>query len=209
MVVRAAADLSRGRTLPETLPKAYLVRHGETEWSAAGRHTGRTDLPLTPRGEEQARRLGARLAGHSFSVVWTSPLRRAAETCRLAGFADRAETLPDLYEWDYGEYEGKFGNHIRADRPGWNLFRDGAAGGESPADVEVRVARVLDRFRKSDRDVLIFSSGHLFRALAARFLGLPPEAGSLFRLDTASISCLGYDHDRTEPAIRFWNVTEA
>lgn len=136
-------------------------------------------------------------------------MQRAAETCRLAGFAERAETLPDLYEWDYGDYEGKFGADIRAARPGWNLFHDGAAGGESPADVAARADRVLARYRQSDADVLIFSSGHLLRVLAARFLGLGAEAGRLFRLDTASISCLGYDHDRTEPAIRFWNVTEA
>lgn len=195
--------------MADDLPRAYLVRHGETEWSAAGRHTGRTDIPLTPRGEEQARRLGARLADRSFPIVWTSPMQRAAETCRLAGFAERAETLPDLYEWDYGDYEGKFGADIRAARPGWNLFHDGAAGGESPADVAARADRVLARYRQSDADVLIFSSGHLLRVLAARFLGLGAEAGRLFRLDTASISCLGYDHDRTEPAIRFWNVTEA
>lgn len=194
--------------MARSLPVAYLVRHGETEWSAAGRHTGRTDLPLTPRGEEQARRLSARLAGRPYPIVWTSPLQRAAETCRLAGFGERAETLPDLYEWDYGQYEGKFGQDIRAERPGWNLFRDGAAGGESPADVAARVDRVLARFNACECDVLIFSSGHLLRTLAARFLGLGPEAGSLFRLDTASISCLGYDHDRSEPAIRFWNLTE-
>jgi probable phosphoglycerate mutase len=193
----------------DALPRAYLVRHGETEWSAAGRHTGRTDIPLTQRGEELARRLGARLAGRSFPIVWTSPLQRAAETCRLAGFGDRAETLPDLYEWDYGDYEGKRGKEIRSASPGWNLFRDGAAGGEMPADVAARADRALDRFRQIDSDVLIFSSGHFLRVLTARFLGLGPEAGRLFRLDTASISCLGYDHDRTEPAIRFWNAAES
>jgi probable phosphoglycerate mutase len=195
--------------MDDALPRAYLVRHGETEWSAAGKHTGRTDIPLTPRGEEHARRLGDRLSERSFPIVWTSPLRRAAETCRLAGYADRAETLPDLYEWDYGDYEGKLGKDIRAGRPGWNLFRDGASGGESPADVAARADRVLTRFRQIDADVLIFSSGHFLRVLAVRFLGLGPEAGRLFRLDTASISCLGYDHDRSEPAIRFWNATEA
>lgn len=195
--------------MDDALPRAYLVRHGETEWSAAGKHTGRTDIPLTPRGEEHARRLGDRLSERSFPIVWTSPLRRAAETCRLAGYADRAETLPDLYEWDYGDYEGKLGKDIRAARPGWSLFRDGAAGGESPADVAARADRVLTRFRETNADVLIFSSGHFLRVLAVRFLGLGPEAGRLFRLDTASISCLGYDHDRSEPAIRFWNATEA
>ncbi|HEV7282234.1 MAG TPA: histidine phosphatase family protein [Pirellulaceae bacterium] len=195
--------------MSQALPVAYLVRHGETEWSAAGKHTGRTDIPLTAQGEEHARHLGPRLAGRPFPIVWTSPLQRAAETCRLAGFAERAETLPDLTEWDYGEYEGKFGDDIRAARPGWNLFQHGAAGGESPADVAARADRVLDRFRQLDEDVLIFSSGHLLRVLAARFVGLGAEGGGLFRLDTASISCIGYDHDRTEPAIRFWNLTEA
>lgn len=195
--------------MSDALPVAYLVRHGETEWSAVGKHTGRTDIPLTPRGVEQARKLGVRLAGRTFPIVWTSPLQRAAETCRLAGFAERAETLPDLTEWDYGEYEGKFGDDIRAVRPGWSLFRDGAPGGESPEDVAARADRVLARFRKLDGDVLIFSSGHLLRVLVARFLGLGAEGGRLFRLDTSSISCLGYDHDRTEPAVRFWNVTES
>ena len=195
--------------MSESLPVAYLVRHGETEWSAAGKHTGRTDIPLTSRGEEHARRLGARLAGRSYPIVWTSPLQRAAETCRLAGFGERAETLHELTEWDYGEYEGKLGDDIRAVRPGWSIFRDGAPGGESPADVAARADRVLNRFRQLDEDVLIFYSGHLLRVLVARFLELGPEGGRLFRLDTASISCLGYDHDRTEPAVRFWNLTEA
>lgn len=191
-----------------SLPLLYLVRHGETEWSAAGRHTGRTDPPLTPRGEEMARGLERRLAGKDFSIVWTSPLQRAAETCRLAGFGDRAETLHDLVEWDYGQYEGTFGRDIRAGRPGWVVFRDGAPGGESPADVAVRADRVIARFGDCDCDVLIFSSGHFLRVLIARYLGLGPEAGRLFRLDTASISCLGYDHDRSEPVVRFWNLTE-
>jgi broad specificity phosphatase PhoE len=186
------------------LPVVYLARHGETEWAAAGRHTGRTDIPLTARGETDARRLGARLAGRSFVRVWTSPAERARRTAELAGFA-AAELDPDLWEWDYGQYEGRRGDDIRAGRPGWRLFADGVPGGESPADMAARADRVIERVRATDGDVLLFSSGHISRVLAARWLGLPVSAGGLFILGTGSLCILGYDHDRAEPVIRLWN----
>ena len=188
----------------DALPLVYLVRHGETEWSALGRHTGRTDIALTTRGEEAARQLARRLAGIPFARVWTSPAVRAHRTAELAGFM-AAETDPDLWEWDYGEYEGLRSAEIRAGRPGWVVFRDGAAGGESPAKVAERADRVLARARQADGNVLIFSHGHFTRVLAARWIGLGPEAGRLFLLSTAAVCTLGYDHDRTEPAIRLWN----
>jgi probable phosphoglycerate mutase len=183
----------------------HLARHGETAWSLSGQHTGRTDLPLTERGERNARRLGERLRGLRFAGVFTSPLQRAARTCELAGFGDAAETDPDLVEWDYGRYEGRTGAEIRAERPEWLLFRDGCPGGESPAQVGARADRVVARVRALPGDVLIFSSGHFLRTLAARWLGLEPAAGRLFLLGTASLSTLGYDHGASEPAIRLWN----
>jgi broad specificity phosphatase PhoE len=186
------------------LPLAYLTRHGETTWAAAGRHTGRTDIPLTDRGEEDARRLGARLAGLTFVRVWTSPAVRARRTGELAGYGS-AEPDPDLWEWDYGAYEGLQSAEIRARAPGWQLFRDGCPGGESPADVAVRADRVVARIRATPGDVLLFSSGHVLRVLAARWLGLEPAAGRLFLLGTAGLSILGYDHDLSEPAVRLWN----
>jgi probable phosphoglycerate mutase len=189
------------------LPALHAVRHGETEWSRTGRHTGRSDLPLTPGGEENAGWLGARLAEHTFVRVWTSPLVRAARTCELAGFGGRAETDPDLVEWHYGEFEGITTKEILAKRPGWKLFRDGCPGGESPAEVAARADRVIARVRAVKGDVLLFSSGHFTRMLAARWLGRPPEAGGEFLLSTASLSVLAYDHDLTEPAIRLWNDT--
>jgi probable phosphoglycerate mutase len=189
------------------LPVAWIARHGETEWSLAGRHTGRTDLPLTPRGEASARRLGARLARFTFAAVFTSPLIRAARTCELAGFAGVARVDPDLAEWDYGEYEGCRTADIRAGRPDWQIFRDGCPGGEMPLDVGARADRVVQRLRAVDGDVLVFSSAHLLRVLAARWLGLAPAVGSCLALSTASLSALGYEHDRASPAIRLWNDT--
>jgi probable phosphoglycerate mutase len=186
-----------------TLPVVYLARHGETEWAAAGRHTGRTDIPLTARGEADAKRLGARLAGRTFARVWSSPAQRAWRTCELAGFA--GEPDPDLWEWDYGQYEGLRSAEIRAGRPGWRLFKDGVPGGESPADVAARADRVIDRVRAVNGDVLLFSSGHISRVLAARWLGLDASAGGLFTLGTGALCILGYDHDRTEPAVQLWN----
>jgi len=190
-----------------TLPVVYLARHGETEWSLAGKHTGRTDLPLTSRGERNARQLGERLRGLSFAKVLTSPLQRASRTCQLAGFGEVAEVMPDLVEWDYGEYEGRQTVEIQAEHPNWNLFRDGCPGGETIEQVGERADRVVSRAQEVGKDVLLFSSGHFLRVLAARWLGLPPAAGQYFLLSTASLSVLGYDHDLSEPVIRLWNDT--
>jgi probable phosphoglycerate mutase len=190
-----------------TLPTVYLARHGETEWSLSGQHTGLTDLPLTPHGEEHARKLGERLRGLSFAKVFTSPLQRARRTCGLAGFGAGAETMPDLVEWNYGDYEGVRTHDIHKDRPGWKLFRDGCPNGESPDRIGARADRVIAKLRAVDGDVLCFSSGHILRVLAARWLGLPAGQGALFLLGTASLSALGYEHDLTEPAIKLWNDT--
>lgn len=188
-------------------PIIALARHGETEWSLSGQHTGLTDLPLTAAGKDQARRLGKRLESLRFGRVLTSPLQRAACTCALAGFGAVAETDPDLVEWNYGDYEGVRTAEILRTRPGWQLFRDGCPGGESPADIGARADRVIARLRAAAGDTLLFSSGHISRVLAARWLGLPPGAGTCFILNTASLSLLGYEHDLTEPAIRLWNDT--
>ena len=178
------------------LPCVTLVRHGETAWSASGQHTGRTDIPLTEEGERKARALGERLKGVTFDRVFTSPLQRAARTCALAGFGAAAKVDPDLLEWDYGDYEGRKSSEILADRPGWLLFRDGCPNGESPADVGERADRVVARLRAVDDRAIVFSSGHILRVLASRWLGLEPSGGRLFKLDTASISILGYEHDK-------------
>jgi probable phosphoglycerate mutase len=194
-----------GRVVDELLPVGYLARHGETTWSLSGQHTGRTDLPLTARGERNARRLGERLRGHQFATVLTSPLRRAARTCELAGFGAEAEVDRDLLEWDYGRYEGRRSAEIHAERPDWQLFRDGCPGGESPEQVGDRADRVLSRVRAVRGDVLLFSSGHFLRVLAARWLGLDAGAGRYFLLSTASLSVLGYEHNRSQPVVRLWN----
>jgi len=193
--------------MSETLPVVHLARHGETAWSLSGQHTGRTDLPLTERGERNARRLGEQLRGLAFAKVLTSPLQRASRTCELAGFGTAAEVDRDLLEWDYGDYEGRTSAEIRAERPDWQLFRDGCPGGESPAQVGARADRVVSQVRSLQGDVLLFSSGHFLRTLAARWLGLEPAAGRYFLLGTASLSALGYDHGASEPAIRLWNET--
>lgn len=187
------------------LPEVYLVRHGETEWSASGRHTGRSDIPLTPSGEEAARKLADRLRGSDFSQVWSSPSSRAQTTCMLAGYGENRLVKPDLAEWDYGAYEGLTTKQILADRPGWQLFRDGCPDGEASADVGARADRIIAEARSVTGTLLIFSSSHFLRVLATRWLGLPPEKGSIFVLDTTSISVLGYEHDLTEPVIRRWN----
>lgn len=189
------------------LPVTYLARHGETVWSASGQHTSYTDLPLTERGERNARRLRERLAGLVFAKVLTSPLQRAARTCELAGFGALAEVDPDLVEWNYGDYEGLRRADILAKRPGWELFRDGAPNGESPADIARRADRVVARVRAIKGNALIFSSGHFLRVFAARWLGLEPLIGNYLVLDTASLSALSYEHDLSDPAIRFWNDT--
>jgi broad specificity phosphatase PhoE len=191
-----------------TLPKIYLARHGETAWSLSGRHTGLTDIALTERGERNARRLGERLKGLRFAAVFTSPLQRAARTCELAGFGAGAKPDSDLVEWIYGEYEGRLTKDIRATRPDWQLFRDGCPGGETPADVGARADRVIARVRAVEGDVLLFSSGHVLRVLAARWLGLEPGAGRLFLLGTASLSALGYEHAVGEPVLSLWNDTQ-
>jgi probable phosphoglycerate mutase len=187
------------------LPSVILVRHGETEWSASGRHTGRTDIPLTLVGERKARGLSDRLKGKTFDRIFTSPLQRASRTCELAGFGAAAKPDPDLLEWNYGDYEGRTTKEILSARPGWLLFRDGCPNGEQPADVGQRADRVVARLRASDDHAILFSSGHILRVLAARWLGLAPSEGRLFMLGTASISVLGYEHDKSEPAIQLWN----
>lgn len=193
--------------MSDNLPVVYLARHGETEWSLSGQHTGLTDLPLTARGERNARRLGERLSGLTFTKVFTSPLQRAARTCELAGFQAMAEVDHDLVEWNYGDYEGKRTAEILKERPGWQLFRDGCPAGESPAQIAGRADRVIRRVRSVPGNALIFSSGHFLRVFAARWLGLEPAAGRFFVLLTASLSALGYEHDLSEPVIRFWNDT--
>ncbi|MGO4133916.1 histidine phosphatase family protein [Rhizobium brockwellii] len=191
--------------MSNAFPEIYLVRHGETEWSLSGRHTGRSDIPLTANGEAAASKLADRLTGLAFSAVWSSPSERARNTCALAGFGSGAVIKDDLAEWDYGAYEGITTKAILADRPGWQLFRDGCPKGEFAADVGVRADAVIHALRQTAGTILIFSSSHFLRVLAARWLGLPPEDGSRFVLDTASISVLGYEHDLTEPVIRRWN----
>ena len=190
------------------LPIVYLARHGETAWTISGQHTGLTDLPLTERGERTARQLGERLKGLAFSLVLTSPLQRAARTCELAGFKPLAEVDKDLVEWDYGQYEGRRTVEIRAERPDWELFRDGCPGGESPDQVSVRADRIVRRARAASGDVLLFTSGHFLRVLAVRWLGLEPTVNcKFFMLSTTSLSALGYEHERSRPVIRLWNET--
>lgn len=189
----------------ETLPNIYLVRHGETAWSLSGQHTGLTDLPLTTRGEENARALGRRLRGIAIASVLASPLKRALRTCELAGFGDRAVLDHDLVEWDYGDYEGLRTAEIHERRPDWQLFHDGCPGGENPEQIGARADRLIERLRAIAGDVLIFSSGHILRVLTARWLGLEPVAGRLFALGTASVSMLGYENNLSQPAIRLWN----
>lgn len=191
------------------LPTLTLVRHGETEWSRTHRHTGRTDLPLEPAGEQEARATAQPLADLQPALVLSSPLSRARETATLAGFGAETGTElaldPDLMEWDYGDYEGKTTASIQAERPGWLLFRDGCPQGEDAAQVGTRADRIVARVRSVDADVLLFSHGHFCRVLAARWLGLPAEHGRYFTLSTAAISVLGYEHSREEPAILCWN----
>ena len=190
------------------LPVIYIARHGETAWTITGQHTGLTDLPLTPQGESNARGLAARLKGLAFAKVFTSPLQRARRTCTLAGFESVAEVDNDLVEWNYGKYEGRRTAEIRAERPGWELFRDGSPGGESPAQVMARADAVWKRVRDVKGNVLLFSSGHFIRVLAARWIGLEPSVHSnSFLLSTASLSAVGYEHDFSRPVIRLWNDT--
>ena len=193
--------------MSEALPVVYLARHGETAWSISGQHTGLTDLPLTDRGESNARRLGDRLKGLRFDKVFTSPLQRAVRTSELAGFGARAEVDRDLLEWNYVEYEGLRTAEIHAKRPNWELFRDGCPGGESPTQIGARADRVVSRIREIGGNVLIFSSGHILRVLTARWLGLEAAGGKYFALSTASLSALSYEHNLSKPVIQLWNDT--
>ncbi|MBW6425159.1 histidine phosphatase family protein [Rhizobium sp. XQZ8] len=191
--------------MPMLLPQIFLVRHGETAW-VSGRHTGRSDIDLTPNGEEAARSLAGRLQEFATEVVWSSPSLRARRTCELAGFASEVSVKPDLHEWDYGQYEGITTKEIQQTAPGWRLFRDGAPGGEDVKQVGVRADRIIHNIRQIGAPILIFSSSHFLRVLAARWLGLRLERGESFVLGTASLSILGYEHDRQEPVIRAWNT---
>ena len=189
---------------PSRAVEIVLVRHGETEWSRDLRHTGRTDIPLTDTGREEARMLRVPLSGWSFARVYTSPLSRALDTCRLAGLDDGAETTDALLEWDYGEYEGITTKEIRAGRPGWFLWRDGVPGGETAEEVGARVDPLIAELKGADGDVALFAHGHLLRVLTARWLGLPPQEGRLFALGTGTLSVLGYE--RETEVIRRWNA---
>jgi probable phosphoglycerate mutase len=194
--------------MSEELQIVYLARHGETAWSLTGQHTGLTDLPLTERGERNARQLGERLRGLTFAEVYTSPLQRARRTCELAGFGAVAKVDRDLVEWDYGQYEGRRTAEIRMERPGWLLFRDGCPGGESPAQASARADRVVGRLRAVPGDILLFSSGHFIRVLATRWIGLEVTANAQrFMLSTASLSAVGYENELSRPVIRLWNDT--
>jgi probable phosphoglycerate mutase len=189
--------------MPRSGHRCLLVRHGETEWSLNGRHTGRTDLPLLPGGEAQARSLRPKLGQYDLAAVLTSPLRRARETCALAGLGDRAETDPDLAEWDYGSYEGLTTEEIRRERAGWELFADGVPNGESAHDVGERVDRVIARVRAVDGDVACVAHSHVLRVMAARWIGLDPTGGRLFVLGPGGLSELGWDRDRA--VVVRWN----
>jgi len=186
--------------------KVYLARHGETEWSFTGQHTGATDLPLTAQGERNARQLGERLRGLRFVAVFTSPLQRARRTCELAGFGDRATVDADMVEWNYGDYEGLTTAAIRTRRADWTLFRDGCPNGETAAQVGTRADRVVARLRGVNGDALVFSHRHFLSVLAARWVGLPAERGAMLLLSEASVSILGYNHSADEPVIQQWNA---
>jgi broad specificity phosphatase PhoE len=183
----------------------WLIRHGETEWSLSGAHTGRTDISLTAKGREQAVALGRYLAGHIFALVLTSPMQRARETCALAGFGACAQIDPNLCEWDYGEYEGRTTTEIRERNPGWSLWTDGVPGGETIDQVAARAEAVIQRTLAAPGDVALFAHGHVLRILTACWLGLEPAAGRLFALDTASVSTLGYERDTR--AMTSWNFS--
>ncbi len=191
---------------PSMLSRLYLIRHGETAWSLSGQHTGRTDIPLTKQGEQDARELAEPLRSVSFSRVFSSPRRRAVRTCELAGLGFVAEIDPDLAEWDYGDYEGLRSVDIVKVRPDWNLFRDGCPGGESPVQVLERADRVIARLHALEGNIAIFSHGHFGRVLAARWIGLPVRQAQHFLLSAASLSILGYENNLAEEhTIVLWN----
>jgi broad specificity phosphatase PhoE len=197
--------IAKEATMPTTLTKLYLARHGDTAWTDSHRHTGRTDIPLNECGEEHARQLGEILPP-DFAHIFTSPLQRAAKTCALAGFGRGAQINPDLLEWDYGLYEGTLTTDIQKERPGWELFRDGCPGGESAQDVAGRADRFIRRVQELGGNVAAFSSGHIIRMIAARWLGLPPPAGRPFFCRPGSVGELGFEHDRRDqPIILAWN----
>lgn len=188
------------------LPRIYFIRHGETAWSLSGQHTGRTDLSLTAHGEREARTLSERLGGVIFNRVFTSPLLRARRTTELAGLGEEAETEADAAEWDYGDYEGRRPDEIRKERPEWNIFQDGCPGGEAPAQVGDRADRFIAKLRMHGGNIAVFSHGQFGRVLGARWIGLPPRQAQHLLLSTASLSILGYGHNRRdEPAIVLWN----
>ena len=187
--------------------QVVLVRHGQTEWSLSGQHTGTTDIPLTEAGRRHAEALGGRLSAWEFARVLTSPLARAADTCRLAGLGARAEVTADLREWDYGEYEGRRTVDVREERPGWGLWKDGVPGGETVDAVGRRADRVIDAARSAGGDVAVFAHGHVLRVVGARWIGLPPDHGALLALPTASVSVLGWE--RETAVIERWNETAA
>jgi len=191
----------------EHLPFVYIARHGETRWAKIGRHTGATDIPLTERGEANARALGQRLQALDVSAVLNSPLQRAWRTCELAGFGERARTDDELVEWDYGAYEGKTTPEIQQERPGWEVFRDGCPQGDSVSQVAARADRAIARLRSMEGSVLMFSHSHFLRVLAARWLGLEAEVGRCLYLGTGAFSILGYEHGRDDPVIHLWNDT--
>lgn len=190
-----------------TLPQIYLVRHGETDWSISGQHTGRTDIPLTKQGELAAQELHARLKSLSFAKTFTSPLQRARRTAELAGFGRSAEVDLDLMEWDYGDYEGRRTVDIQSEHPGWSLFDDGCPGGETLVEVAMRAERVIARLRALQSDLLLFAHGHILRVLIACWVSLPAREARRLHLATASVSILGYDHNLDEPVIRLLNDT--
>jgi broad specificity phosphatase PhoE len=183
--------------------EVVLVRHGETDWSRSGRHTGRTEVELTEHGRAQAKAVGGALRNRDFALVLTSPLGRALETCRLAGFGDRAVQRDELMEWDYGAYEGRTTAEVREERAGWTLWRDGVPDGETIERVGERVDRVITELRTIDGACLLFAHGHVLRVLTARWLGLEPDAGRLFALDPGTLSTLGYERETS--VIRLWN----
>jgi broad specificity phosphatase PhoE len=188
--------------------RLYLIRHGETEWSLSGRHTGRTDIALTANGVDEARELGKQLQGIPFAHVFTSPLKRALQTCDLAGLSNVRKIEPDLAEWDYGDYEGRRSADIRKERPDWNVFRDGCPGGETPAQIAVRADRLIARLRELDGNIALFSHGQIGSAIATRWIGLAVVEAQHFELSTASLSILSLDpHHPTVPVIALWNAT--
>jgi broad specificity phosphatase PhoE len=187
----------------ESRTQLWLIRHGETEWSLSGAHTGRTDLPLTERGKQRAQAIGRLLNGRPFALVLTSPMQRARETCQLSGYGHQAIVDENLCEWDYGNYEGKSTAEIRKERPDWNLWRDGVVNGETIEQVAARARRVIERALTVDGDCALFAHGHILRILTTCWLRLPPNAGRLFALDTATVNILGWEHETR--VIRLWN----